>query len=90
MDLKTIGLWLFIFLGWNAAGFLLLGLVALCNQEGMLWNAEFVDFVNPCFVYKEKKVNWFGAIMISLSISLLCPMMLIVYWFYKLYTVGRR
>lgn len=78
-----IGLWSFI-------GFMILGVAGGCNPDGMLWNAEGWDFVNPCYVYKHKKVNWFGAIMLSLLYTAICPIFAFGYWFYKLCTFGRR
>lgn len=75
---------------WSIIGFFILLIVAGCNQNGMLWNAEYCEFMNPCYVYKEKKVNWFGAIMLVLLYTAICPILALCYWFYRLCTVGRR
>ena len=48
------------------------------------------DLYNPCCAYDAYKVNWFGAIMISLVYTILCPLGAVCYWFYKLCTVGRK
>jgi hypothetical protein len=48
------------------------------------------EFVNPIWIYKHCYVNVFGAIFLCLLANLLCPIGSIVYWIYKLCTVGRR
>ena len=45
---------------------------------------------NPVQVYKTYKVNWFGCIMLVLLAHIMFLIMAIVYWFYKLCTVGRE
>lgn len=48
-------------------------------------------YLNPFFLYKyHSKLNWFGVICIALLYNLLCPLITIAYWFYKLCTVGRK
>lgn len=55
-------------------------------------------FVNPFVVYKfNTSVNWFGAFVIALLLSLACPVGAVLYWIYKLgwlfcklCTVGRK
>lgn len=49
-----------------------------------------LENLNPVYVYKHRKVNWFGAICICIFISLFCPIGAIGFWFYKLCTVGRK
>ena len=49
------------------------------------------ELCNPYWVYKYYQgVNWFGAIMLSLLYTVLCPVGAICYWMYKLCTVGRK
>ena len=48
------------------------------------------DLFNPRFAYETYRVNWFGAIMISLLYTLLFPLGAIMYWFWQLCTVGRE
>lgn len=49
------------------------------------------ELCNPYYSYQYHKcVNWFGAIMLSLLYTALCPIGAVFYWFYKLCTVGRR
>lgn len=43
---------------------------------------------NPYWSHRRYKVNWFGAIVISLFYSALCPPACLMYWFYKLCTWG--
>ena len=87
MDIKILisCLW-----GWNALG--AIGLVIAINcSTNWLGLCEGWEFVNPYWVYKYcKTVNWFGATMLALFFTLICPIGAIGYWFYKLCTVGRR
>lgn len=55
-------------------------------------------FVNPFVVYKfNTSVNWLGAFIIALLLSLACPVGAVLYWIYKLgwlfcklCTIGRK
>lgn len=51
---------------------------------------EMESAFNPIQVYKDNNVNWFGCIMLVLLAHVLFLPIAIVYWFYKLCTVGRR
>ncbi len=53
------------------------------NGVGFVW-------LNPVWIYKTIKVNWFGAVFIALAGNIALPIYAIGYWFYKLCTVGRR
>lgn len=68
---------------WN-----LLGLLFLCIFCTEMGNIEWEN-LNPKHIYERFCVNWFGAIFLTLIINLLCPLVSIIYWFYKLCTVGR-
>lgn len=48
------------------------------------------ELCNPYWTHRYYKVNWFGAIMLSLLFTALFPIGAVCYWFYKLCTVGRR
>lgn len=48
------------------------------------------EFVNPNWIYQNYKVNRFGSIFLSVLYNLYCPIGSIIYWIYKLCTVGRR
>lgn len=53
-------------------------------------NVEGWELCNPYWAHHYyTSVNWFGAIMISLVYTILCPLGAVCYWFYKLCTVGR-
>ena len=47
------------------------------------------SFVNPIVIYNKIKVNWFGAIVLTVIFNVLLPAVSIPYWIYKLFTVGR-
>lgn len=53
-------------------------------------DAEGLEFVNPVWLYKRFRVNWFGASFLALLFSLLTIPCVIGYWFYKICTVGRN
>ena len=61
----------------------------------LIWGIEKMtdgwELCNPYWVHVyHTSVNWFGAIFLSLVYTALCPVGAIIYWFYKLCTVGRR
>jgi hypothetical protein len=67
---------------WNFIGGLLM-LIIVANNN-------FSEVLSPKYIHNYFKVNWFGAIIISISRNLLCPVLSICVWFYKLCTIGRR
>lgn len=70
---------------WYIFGFLI-DIVWLTNKYADGW-----ELCNPYWAYQyHKGVNWFGATMLSLLFTALCPIGAVCYWFYKLCTVGRR
>ena len=74
-----------IFLVWNVFN-LIICIPWLLNKGADGW-----ELCNPYYLYKyHESVNWFGAIMLSLLYTALCPVGALCYWFYKLCTVGRR
>lgn len=80
-----VGLIIGIIVGWNIIG------CVICIGWGCQQNADGLELCNPYWSYKyHKKVNMFGAIMLSLLYTTLCPFAALCYWFYKLCTVGRR
>ena len=49
------------------------------------------EYLNPLFLYDyHSKLNWFGVICLTLLYNLLCPLITIINWFYKLCTIGRK
>lgn len=81
-----------LFILWNALGGLLGIIPMICHAgpKGAIAQSEGLEFVNPIFVYRHNRVNWFGAIMVAFAYSLVCPIATFLYWFYKLCTVGRK
>ena len=57
---------------------------------GDMTKSEGLEFVNPIWLYKEYKVNWFGAGFIGILLTVLTLPYSIFYWIYKLCTVGRK
>lgn len=60
----------------------------------IMWsiNSRYFDgfeVCNPYWTYTCYEVNWFGACIVSLFYTALCPITSICYWFYKLCTIGR-
>lgn len=67
----------------------LLSGVIMCFIGGVT-SSEGLEFVNPIWLYKKYKVNWFGAILIAISFNILCLPFACCYWLYKLCTIGRK
>ena len=60
--------------------------IFLCESylEGFQW-------INPLYIYQTVQVNWFGCIVLTILAHLAAgPIVSIIYWFYKLCTVGRK
>lgn len=74
----------------NIIGFLVwLVFCWLLEIPGMA-GTQGIEFVNPAYLYKTIRVNWFGAIFLAIFYSAMCPIGAIGYWFYKLCTIGRE
>jgi hypothetical protein len=71
-------------------GGVIIDAIIVTSCYGPLGQAEGFEFVNPVWWYRNYPVNLFGAAMCALGFTILCPVMAICYWFYKLCTVGRR
>ena len=48
------------------------------------------EFVNPIWIHEHYRVNVFGTVLLCLSANLLCPLGSIIYWIYKLCTIGMK
>lgn len=75
---------------WSAAG---LFIIPMCHMEdlgGVFDKTDGFEYVNPIYIYKYNHVNWFGAIVVAIIYSFICPLGTIGYWCYKLCTVGRK
>lgn len=51
---------------------------------------ELENFFNPIVKYESGDFNFFGAAILTALLNLLFMPMALIYWFYKLCTVGRR
>lgn len=74
---------------WNIFGaFILLPIILRGNNY---WD-EYIemDTLNPIYIYEHTNCNIFGTICLTILVNLLCPIVSICYWFYKLCTVGRK
>ena len=83
--------WIVIFLAYNfimAIGLLIVSHTV--HTGGALEHAPGWSFVNPWVIYHYNHVNWFGAFMVALWYTLLCPIGAVAYWFYRCCTVGRE
>jgi hypothetical protein len=81
----TVWEWVGALAIWNIGG-VFLCLLWIDNKYADGW-----ELCNPYYAYQyHKSVNWFGAIMLSLVYTVLCPVGAVCYWVYKLCTVGRR
>lgn len=85
-------LWLKIIfiIGILTIGEVVIDAIIVTSCHGPLRETEGFEFVNPVWWYRNYPVNPFGAVMCALGFTILCPVMAIGYWFYKLCTVGRR
>ena len=76
---------------WNIAGSLVLAFVII---KFSINHAEYRSILRPDVIYKAYKVNYFGCMMITLLINLICPVISIGYWIcnfiYFIFTVGRK
>lgn len=73
-----------LFVIWNFVGLFILG---MSSRIGYILE---VDRLNPIYIYKDRRVNWFGAFVVALIMNALCPIVSVIYWFSKLCTVGRK
>lgn len=74
---------------WNLSGVIILLLAHCIQTGGAIEMANGWEFVNPMHVYKYNHVNWFGAIVVSIIYTAMCPVGALIYWFYKICTFGR-
>ena len=65
--------------------------ISIAIQFAMLFSDFKLDeLFNPITIYKEHKVNYFGAFLITLFSNCFLFIYAICFWFYKLCTVGRK
>ena len=80
----TIGEIIGLIFIWNIIGFICI------LYPAAKWQTEGFEVLNPKIIYYNVKVNWFGCFWLTLLFNLLCPIITICYWFYKLCTIGRK
>ena len=73
-----------LFLSWVAINLIVIFGILVACPDGVNFS-----FVNPIVIYNNIKVNWFGAIVLTIIFNVLLPAISIPYWIYKLFTVGR-
>ena len=56
---------------------------------GGFTDSDGLEFVNPCWLYRKYKINWFGAGLIAIIFNILTFPFALIYWLYKLCIVGR-
>ena len=68
------------------------GLINMSIMAAYLDNGDIVglQWVNPIVIYNNVPVNWFGCIVLTILAHITAGPWVIVYWFYKLCTVGRK
>lgn len=49
-----------------------------------------LSFLNPNVLYETGRVNWFGAYFFGILFNLIFAPFAVLYWVYKLCTIGRR
>lgn len=72
---------------WSFLGLIFIAIIFVDTGD-TLFGAEGFEFVNPIYIYKNSKLNVFGAIFVSIFMNLICPIGTIIYWIYKLCTFG--
>ena len=55
---------------------------------GGLVDTDGAEFVNPIYLKKKFRINWFGASMLALIFNVIAVPWAICYWVYKICTIG--
>jgi hypothetical protein len=50
----------------------------------------FEETFNPKVKYEEGNLNWFGTIVVTVVVTIILMPIAIIFWIYKLFTIGRR
>lgn len=72
-----------VYIATHIVSLVLLVLTNFYEDAGFAW-------LNPAGIYERAKVNWFGASFLALLGNIAVPGIAVIYWMYKLCTVGRR
>ena len=75
---------------WHVVGFVMWIALGGCFNVQVIKYSFGIEFVNPLVIYKQTKVNWFGALFLATLYGMMCPICTAGYWLYKLCTVGRK
>lgn len=75
---------------WQLVGFVIWIVLGACFDIQVIKYASGIEFVNPLVIYKQTRVNWFGAFFLATLYGVICPIATFIYWLYKLCTVGRK
>jgi hypothetical protein len=75
---------------WHIAGFVVWLMLGGWFNVQVIKYSFGIEFVNPLVIYKQTRVNWFGAILLAMTYGVMCPVATFIYWLYKLCTVGRK
>ena len=70
-----------------ATGLINMFIMAACLNNG---DVVGLQWFNPIVIYNNVPVNWFGCIVLTILAHIAAGPWIIVYWFYKLCTVGRK
>lgn len=70
-----------------ATGLINMFIMAACLDNG---DVVGLQWINPIVIYNNVSVNWFGCIVLTILTHIIAGPWVIVYWFYKLCTVGRK
>lgn len=87
MDVWEIILYICV---WSVVGFIMWLVLGSCFNVQVIRYSFGIEFVNPLVIYKQTKVNWFGAFFLATLYGMMCPICTAGYWLYKLCTVGRK
>jgi hypothetical protein len=79
---------LYIVLGTGAlVAFSLIELLFITDGCG----CDDLSVFNPVENYRRwTNINWFGVILLTFLLNVICPGLAVCYWFWKLCTVGRK
>lgn len=87
MDIWEIILYVCV---WSVVGFVMWLVLGSCFNVQVIRYSFGIEFVNPLVIYKQTKVNWFGAFFLATLYGMMCPICTAGYWLHKLCTVGRK
>lgn len=80
--------WVLGIIVWNIFGLVICVAIMLDEHDSY---ADFNwDKLNPLYIYRNTNCNILGCILLTILVNLLCPILSICYWVYKLCTVGRK